>query len=37
MKEYVIKASREARTYTSWLHPNQQHEDALQALRRRAV
>ena len=31
MKQYVIKASREARTYTSWMHPNQQHEDALQA------
>jgi (1->4)-alpha-D-glucan 1-alpha-D-glucosylmutase len=31
MKQYVIKASREARTYTSWVHSNQQHEDALQA------
>jgi (1->4)-alpha-D-glucan 1-alpha-D-glucosylmutase len=31
MKQYVIKAGREARTYTSWLHPNQQHETALQA------
>ena len=31
MKQYVIKASREARTYTSWVQPNQQHEDALQA------
>jgi len=30
MKEYVVKASREARTYTSWLHPNEQHESALQ-------
>ncbi len=31
MKQYVIKASREARTYTSWVQSNQQHEDALQA------
>ena len=31
MKRYVVKASREARTYTSWMHPNQQHEEALQA------
>jgi (1->4)-alpha-D-glucan 1-alpha-D-glucosylmutase len=30
MKRYVIKASREARTYTSWLQPNQHHEAALQ-------
>ncbi|HYP08052.1 MAG TPA: malto-oligosyltrehalose synthase [Bryobacteraceae bacterium] len=31
MKAYVIKASREARTYTSWLFPDEQHEAALQA------
>lgn len=31
MKEYVIKASREARTYTSWLYPDAAHEEALQA------
>jgi (1->4)-alpha-D-glucan 1-alpha-D-glucosylmutase len=31
MKQYVVKASREARTYTSWMHPSQQHEEALQA------
>jgi (1->4)-alpha-D-glucan 1-alpha-D-glucosylmutase len=30
MKEYVVKASREARTYTSWLQPNQEHEASLQ-------
>ena len=30
MKEYVVKASREARTYTSWLHPNPEHEASLQ-------
>jgi (1->4)-alpha-D-glucan 1-alpha-D-glucosylmutase len=31
MKKYVMKASREAGTYTSWMHPNPQHEAALQA------
>jgi (1->4)-alpha-D-glucan 1-alpha-D-glucosylmutase len=31
MKAYVVKASREARTYTSWLHPDEKHEAALQA------
>ncbi|HYI95283.1 MAG TPA: malto-oligosyltrehalose synthase [Bryobacteraceae bacterium] len=31
MKEYVVKAIREARTYTSWMHPNVEHESALQA------
>jgi (1->4)-alpha-D-glucan 1-alpha-D-glucosylmutase len=31
MKAYVVKASREARTYTSWLNPDTEHEAALQA------
>lgn len=31
MKAYVIKASREARTHTSWLQPDEAHEAALQA------
>lgn len=31
MKEYIVKASREARTYTSWIQPNQAHESALVA------
>lgn len=31
LKEYVVKASREARSYTSWLQPDQEHEQALQA------
>ena len=31
MKEYVIKASREARTYTSWLDPDAEHEAAMQS------
>jgi (1->4)-alpha-D-glucan 1-alpha-D-glucosylmutase len=30
MKQYVVKASREAGTYTSWMHSNPQHEAALQ-------
>lgn len=31
MKQYVIKAGREARTYTSWLNPDQAHEAALES------
>jgi (1->4)-alpha-D-glucan 1-alpha-D-glucosylmutase len=31
MKNYVIKAGREARTHTSWLQPNIGHESALQS------
>jgi (1->4)-alpha-D-glucan 1-alpha-D-glucosylmutase len=31
MKAYVIKASREARTYTNWISPNEEHESAMQA------
>lgn len=31
MRDYIIKASREARSHTSWLQPNSDHETALQA------
>lgn len=30
MKQYVIKAAREARTYTSWIFPDERHESELQ-------
>ena len=29
LKEYVVKASREAKAYTSWLDPNKEYENAL--------
>jgi len=29
LKEYIIKAAREAKTYTNWIRPDQQYEDSL--------
>ena len=29
LKEYIIKATREAKTYTNWIRPDQQYEDSL--------
>jgi (1->4)-alpha-D-glucan 1-alpha-D-glucosylmutase len=31
MKEYIVKASREARTHTSWISSNHEHEQVLQS------
>ncbi len=31
MKEYLVKALREAKVYTSWINPNTAYEDAIVA------
>ena len=37
LQEYMLKAVREAKVHTSWLTPNQQYEDALEAFVERVL
>ncbi len=37
MEQYMLKASREAKTHTSWVHRNPRYEDALQAFVRKLL